>query len=104
MPKKTWTGGGIVEGIGISFNGGGFAQKPERQRIKNDEAERDREREERLSSLQRSSPEAPVAEAVIVDAVRTARGKRKGSLSTLHPLDLAAQTLRAAIEHSGAIA
>jgi acetyl-CoA acyltransferase len=35
--------------------------------------------------------------AVILDAVRSARGKRKGSLSTLHPVDLAAQVLRAAL-------
>ena len=31
--------------------------------------------------------------AVIVDAVRTARGKRKGSLATTHPLDLAAHAV-----------
>ncbi len=35
--------------------------------------------------------------AVILDAVRSARGKRKGSLATLHPVDLAAQVLRAAL-------
>jgi acetyl-CoA acyltransferase len=101
VPKKTWTGSGIVEGVGISFRGGGFAPKPERQRIKNDEAERDAEREERAKQLEQSSPERPVAEAVIVDAVRTARGKRKGALSALHPLDLAAQTLKGALERSG---
>jgi acetyl-CoA acetyltransferase family protein len=38
-----------------------------------------------------------MAEAVIIDAVRTARGKRKGSLSSLHPVDLLAGTLRGAL-------
>ena len=42
-----------------------------------------------------------MAEAVIVDAVRTARGKRKGSLAQLHPMDLLAQTLLASLAHSG---
>lgn len=36
-----------------------------------------------------------MAEAVIVDAVRTARGKRKGSFSGVHPMDLAARPLQA---------
>jgi acetyl-CoA acyltransferase len=35
--------------------------------------------------------------AVILDAVRTARGKRKGSLASIHPVDLAAHVLRAAL-------
>ncbi len=35
--------------------------------------------------------------AVILDAVRSARAKRKGSLSCVHPVDLAAQVLRAAL-------
>lgn len=39
--------------------------------------------------------------AVILDAVRTARGKRKGSLSSIHPVDLAAQVLRAALQRTG---
>ncbi|MBS2022904.1 MAG: thiolase family protein [Deltaproteobacteria bacterium] len=43
-----------------------------------------------------------MAEAVIIDAVHTARGKRKGSLSRLHPVDLLAQTLNGALAHSGA--
>jgi acetyl-CoA acyltransferase len=34
-------------------------------------------------------------EAVIIDAVRTAGGKRNGALSGWHPVDLAAETLRA---------
>ena len=101
MPKKTWTGSGIIEGVGISFSTGGFVPRRERQLIKNDEAEKDRAREEREQAQQRSMSEVPVAEAVIVDAVRTARGKRKGSLTPLHPLDLAAQTLRASLEHAG---
>ena len=42
-----------------------------------------------------------MAEAVIVDAVRTARGKRKGSLSGLHPMDLAAASLRALLRRTG---
>jgi len=105
VPKPTWTGSGIVEGVGISINGSGprVVLPPQRGRIINDEAERDREREARARSLgETQSKEAPVAEAVIVDAVRTARGKRKGSFSPLHPVDLAAQTLNAALERSGA--
>jgi acetyl-CoA acyltransferase len=39
--------------------------------------------------------------AVILDAVRTARGKRKGSLASVHPVDLAAHVLRAALERTG---
>ena len=39
--------------------------------------------------------------AVILDAVRTARGKRKGSLCGIHPVDLAAQVLRAALQRTG---
>uniref|UniRef100_A0AAU3I620 Thiolase family protein n=1 Tax=Streptomyces sp. NBC_01393 TaxID=2903851 RepID=A0AAU3I620_9ACTN len=40
-------------------------------------------------------------EAVIVEAVRTASGKRHGSLSGWHPAELAAQTLIALQERSG---
>jgi acetyl-CoA acyltransferase len=39
--------------------------------------------------------------AVILDAVRSARGKRKGSLASIHPVDLAAHVLRAALERVG---
>ncbi len=39
--------------------------------------------------------------AVILDAVRSARGKRKGSLSSVHPVDLAAHVLRAALARTG---
>jgi acetyl-CoA acyltransferase len=42
-----------------------------------------------------------VTEAIIVDAIRTARGKRKGSLSPVHPVDLLAQTLTASLAHAG---
>ena len=38
--------------------------------------------------------------AVIVDAVRTAGGKRNGKLSGWHPADLAAETLKALIERN----
>jgi acetyl-CoA acyltransferase len=38
--------------------------------------------------------------AVIVDAVRTAGGKRNGKLSGWHPADLAAETLRALVERN----
>src|SRR5438552_18481294 len=39
--------------------------------------------------------------AVIVDAVRTALGKRNGKLKGWHPVDLAAETLRALVERNG---
>src|SRR4051794_9170064 len=39
--------------------------------------------------------------AVLVDAVRTAGGKRNGDLSGWHPADLAAETLRALVERNG---
>jgi acetyl-CoA acyltransferase len=39
--------------------------------------------------------------AVILDAVRSARGKRKGSLASVHPVDLAAHVLRAALLRTG---
>src|SRR5438067_662138 len=42
-----------------------------------------------------------MTEAIIVDAVRTARGKRKGRLSPVHPVDLLAQTLTASLAHAG---
>src|SRR5216684_574731 len=38
--------------------------------------------------------------AVIVDAVRTAGGKRNGKLSGWHPADLAAETLTALVERN----
>jgi acetyl-CoA acyltransferase len=39
--------------------------------------------------------------AVIVDAVRTAGGKRHGKLSGWHPVDLAAETLKALVDRNG---
>src|SRR5438552_16096292 len=41
-----------------------------------------------------------MGEAIIIDAVRTARGKRKGALSSLHPVDLLARTLTGALERA----
>ena len=41
-----------------------------------------------------------MGDAVIVDAVRTAGGKRNGKLSGWHPADLAAETLRAVTERN----
>lgn len=40
-------------------------------------------------------------DAVIIDAVRTPMGKRGGALSSLHPVDLGAQVLRALTERTG---
>ena len=40
-------------------------------------------------------------EAVIVEAVRTAVGKRNGGLSTVHPTDLSALVLNALVERAG---
>ena len=42
-----------------------------------------------------------MATAVIVDAVRTAGGKRNGKLSGWHPADLAGETLKALAERTG---
>jgi len=42
-----------------------------------------------------------MAEALIIDAVRTPRGKRKGSLAGIHSVDLAAHVLNAALERTG---
>ncbi|HXX30428.1 MAG TPA: hypothetical protein VEJ89_06880, partial [Myxococcaceae bacterium] len=39
--------------------------------------------------------------AVIIDAVRTPRGKRGGSLAGIHPVDLAAHVLRGALDRTG---
>jgi acetyl-CoA acyltransferase len=43
-----------------------------------------------------------MADALIIDAVRTPRGKRKGSLAGIHAVDLAAHVLNAALERTGA--
>jgi len=42
-----------------------------------------------------------MAEAFIVDAVRTPVGKRKGGLAAVHPADLGAHVLRALVERTG---
>ncbi|WP_194420641.1 acetyl-CoA C-acetyltransferase [Microbacterium abyssi] len=42
-----------------------------------------------------------MAEAYIVDAVRSPVGKRGGSLSSIHPADLGAHSLRALVERTG---
>jgi acetyl-CoA C-acetyltransferase len=42
-----------------------------------------------------------MAEAYIIDAVRTPVGKRGGGLSTAHPADLGAHVLRALVQRSG---
>lgn len=41
-----------------------------------------------------------MSEAYIIDAVRTARGKRKGSLSLTHPIDVATAPLTALVERN----
>ena len=41
-----------------------------------------------------------MTEAIIVDAFRTARGKRKGALSGVHPVDLLARTLTGTLERA----
>ncbi|MGR3936065.1 acetyl-CoA C-acetyltransferase [Streptomyces sp. BRA346] len=43
-----------------------------------------------------------MAEAFIVEAVRTPVGRRKGGLASVHPADLGAHVLRALMERSGA--
>ena len=40
-------------------------------------------------------------EAVIVEAVRSPIGKRNGSLSGIHPVDLLATILQSLVERSG---
>src|SRR5476649_10572 len=87
-PKPTWKGGGgLAERFGISFMGVSRGPQP-RQQIPNQAQSSEEEQE------------SPMAEAIIVDAVRTARGKRKGSLAGVHPVDLLARTLRGALERA----
>ena len=45
--------------------------------------------------------QATMRDAVIVDAVRTPFGRRDGSLSHWHPVDLAAETLTALVDRTG---
>ncbi len=75
MPKPTWKGHGILESVGVTF--AGMGRPPQRQQVPNSSPELE----------QKIQPEAPVADAVIVDAIRTARGKRKESLASVHPVD-----------------
>ena len=42
-----------------------------------------------------------MAEAYIIDAVRTPVGKRGGGLSQVHPADLGAHAIRALVERTG---
>src|SRR5207237_5367471 len=78
MPKPTWKGqGGPVEGFGITL--AGVSRTTQRK----------------------FSEEEAVGEAVIVEAVRTARGKRKGALAAVHPVDLLARTLTGSLERAG---
>ncbi len=78
-PRPTWKGGGgLAEGIGVRFG----AVSPGR------------------AAEQQHQEEVAVTEAIIVDAIRTARGKRKGALSALHPVDLLARTLSGALDRA----
>src|SRR5687768_1352975 len=52
-------------------------------------------------TVRSSDPEEqPMATAVIVDAVRTAGGKRNGKLSGWHPADLAGEVLKSLVERN----
>ena len=42
-----------------------------------------------------------MAEAYIIDAIRTPIGRKKGGLATLHSADLGAHPIKALIEHTG---
>jgi len=42
-----------------------------------------------------------MAEAYIIDAVRTPVGRRRGGLATVHPADLGAHSLRALVDRTG---
>jgi acetyl-CoA acyltransferase len=48
-----------------------------------------------------SSKESAMAEAYIIDACRTPRGRKKGTLSEVHPMDLFTVPLRAIVERNG---
>src|SRR5690606_15612602 len=47
------------------------------------------------------SPEVPMAEAYIIDAVRTPVGRRGGALANEHPADLGAHVLNALVDRTG---
>src|SRR5881227_1073020 len=53
-----------------------------------------------MSTLTTMSGMPPVREAVIVDTVRTAIGKRKGRLAGWHPSDLLGFTLKSLLERN----
>src|SRR6187551_3928449 len=53
------------------------------------------------SSTRWSSSSSPMSEAYIVDAVRTAGGRRDGALKDWHPVDLGAAVLNALVERTG---
>src|SRR5262249_47649103 len=58
-------------------------------------------RSERIVAIGHRTKERPMPTAVIVDAVRTPLGRRNGKLKDVHPVDLAAHTLRAIVERTG---
>ena len=75
-PRPAWKGGGgLAEGIGVRFGAAPGTRAKQQE-------------------------EKAVTEPVIVDAIRTARGKRKGALSALHPVDLLARTLTGALDRA----
>src|SRR5687767_11649104 len=49
----------------------------------------------------RKRKEGAMAEAYIVDAVRTAGGRKGGALKDWHPADMAAQVLNALVDRTG---
>src|SRR3982751_3300994 len=53
-----------------------------------------------MVAFHRSHPEATMAEAYIIDAVRTPVGRRRGGLATVHPADLGGHVLRALVERN----
>ncbi len=42
-----------------------------------------------------------MAEALIVDAIRTPVGRRRGGLASTHPADLGAHVIRSLVERTG---
>src|SRR5580700_310977 len=54
----------------------------------------------RQGAARRNCKETPMTTAVIVDAVRTAGGKRNGKLRGWHAVDLASETLKALAERN----
>src|SRR5262249_10628193 len=54
-----------------------------------------------IASRAASPKGAVMPHAVIVDAIRTPLGKRNGRLKDWHPVDLAAETLKALVDRTG---